>query len=229
MTDFYEGQPNVKPRWAPRVPMDRIRRLYESVARGLVDDDLLGDVGFRIYLRCKSILVVRDIYERRCLACPACGQTICLGPASQVLEGGTQRLRCESCQWEMPWRDYWLTFRHQELGPGGATDIFEEYVGSWEAARTEREKVLAIDRVIHQWHWATKVERPSFGLGRPTAVNLIEGNRRDVIAFLDRLSYGECSPDEIVAQREAWQAGWQEVKERQAQWRAKRDAKGSSK
>lgn len=223
MTDSSQGQPNVKPRWAPRVPMDRIRRLYESVARGLVDDDLLADVGFRLYLRCKSILVVRDIYERRRLPCPACGQTVRLGDASQTWDEGEQWLRCEICQWGLPWRDYWLTFRHQELGPGGATDIFEEYVRSWEAARTEREKVLAIDRVIHQWHWATTARGASLGLGRPTGVNLIEGNRRDVIAFLDRLSYGEGSPDEIEATRAEWQAGWQEVKERQAQWRAKRD------
>jgi hypothetical protein len=82
------------------------------------------------------------------------------------------------------------------------------------------------ERVIHQWHWATKAQRPSLGLGRPAGVNLIEGNRRDVIDFLDRLSYGDGSTQQIAARNEQWRAGWQQVKKQQAHWRATRRENG---
>lgn len=45
-------------RWSPRVPKGKIRRLYESDARGLLDDELLDDVGIALLLRCQDILMV---------------------------------------------------------------------------------------------------------------------------------------------------------------------------
>ena len=83
---------------------------------------------------------------------------------------------------------YWATFRHQELGAGGARDYFAEFVEKWDRARTPRERLLLIDRLIHMWHWEEANKPPKFGLGRPPGVNLIEGNRKDVIAFLDGLT-----------------------------------------
>jgi hypothetical protein len=49
--------------------------------------------------------------------------------------------------------------------------------------------MLLIDRLIHGFHWYLKTGGPT----RPVAVNLIEGRLSDVVAFLDRLSYGEKS------------------------------------
>jgi len=187
----------------------------------MVDAVLIDDVGIGLYLRCKSILTVHEIRSHRRLPCPSCGQMIALTGSDWSPDGDESTLRCERCLWTMQWTDYWLTFRHQELGPGGAADIFEQYVTEWEAAATERDKILAIDRVIHRWHWETRGARPSFGLGRPTGVNLIEGSRKDVIAFLDTLSYGASSPEETGATRDAWREHWQEVKDKQAEWHAK--------
>lgn len=216
---------DVRPRWGPRVPQHRIRRLYESLARGIVDEALVDDVGIGLFLRCKSILTVHDIRLNHRLPCPSCGQVIALDGTEWSRDSDESTLRCDRCLWTMKWADYWVTFRHQELGPGGAVDIFEEYVKEWEAATTERDKILAIDRVIHRWHWETTQERPSFGLGRPTGVNLIEGSRKGVIAFLDNLSYSTSSPEETKAMRDAWRGRWQEVKERQALSRAEQQAK----
>jgi len=51
--------------------------------------------------------------------------------------------------------------------------------------------MLAIDRVIHGFHYSHKTAMPS----RPVAVNLIEGPLRKVVAFLDQLTYSDkCSP-----------------------------------
>ncbi len=41
-------------RWAAPVRQDKIRRLYETDARGLTDEALIDDVGLALYLRCQS-------------------------------------------------------------------------------------------------------------------------------------------------------------------------------
>jgi predicted RNA-binding Zn-ribbon protein involved in translation (DUF1610 family) len=218
----------IKPRWGPRVPQHKLRLLYEQMASGRVDDELLDDVGITLYARCKSILTIGDIHEHKRLPCPQCGRPIALDSARFSLERVEYLLECPACGWSLPWRDYWATFRHQELGPGGDRDIFEGFTQTWEAARTSQAKILAVDRIIHQWHWETAVERPGFGLGRPTGVNLIEGNRKDVIAFLDRLTYGVNTPPEVAEARDAWRAGLGEVRARQAQWHEGRKREASS-
>lgn len=200
----------VKPRWAPKVPPHKIRRLYELDAQGLTDETLIDDVGLGLYLRCRSILTIVEMGEKRQVPCPACRSVITLGP-DWVWEPAAM-LRCAGCGWEMSWGAYWATFRHQELGAGGARDYFAEFVENWDRARTPRERLLLIDRLIHLWHWEEAERRPKFGLGRPTGVNLIEGSRRDVIAFLDGLTYGVNAPPELCATRDRWQAHWEEVK-----------------
>ena len=50
-----------------------------------------------------------------------------------------------------------------------------------------QEKMLAIDRLIHGFHWFYKENSPT----RPVAVNLIEGRLSEVVAFLDRLTYSD--------------------------------------
>ncbi|MEZ4640730.1 MAG: hypothetical protein R2873_24870 [Caldilineaceae bacterium] len=39
---------------------------------------------------------------------------------------------------------------------------------------------------------------------------MIEGKMQDIMAFLDRLSYGEDVPPEIEQTREAWRKKWRE-------------------
>ena len=51
--------------------------------------------------------------------------------------------------------------------------------------------MLAIDRLIHEFHYSLRQPRdlPT----RPVGVNLIQGRLRDVITFLNTLTYGEGS------------------------------------
>lgn len=201
-------------RWAPRVRPEKIRRLYEQDAQGLLDDELVDDVGFALYSRCLSILHVSDamIGKVHCAQC----DTIIVRKADDL----DQLVRCQQCGWQTQWNDYANTYRGQELGAGGARDIFEDYVLRWEHVRTSRDKMVLIDQLIHRWHWETRQERPSFGLGRPTGVNLIEGNRKQVLAFLDALTYGESSTPGTAATKAAWQHHRQEVQARQVPNRA---------
>ncbi|HMD79671.1 MAG TPA: hypothetical protein VKE92_00095, partial [Anaerolineales bacterium] len=54
--------------WSPRIRPVLIKRLYESDALGFQDDELCNDVGFRLYMRCQTVLMV----SRNEVACPRC-------------------------------------------------------------------------------------------------------------------------------------------------------------
>ncbi|MGI6704943.1 MAG: hypothetical protein ACOX6S_01330 [Clostridia bacterium] len=41
-----------KPTWAPKVNPNKIRRLYQQDAKGILDDELLDDVGYSLYGSC---------------------------------------------------------------------------------------------------------------------------------------------------------------------------------
>jgi hypothetical protein len=168
-------------RWAPRVRREKLRRLYEGEAGGMLDAELLDDIGTTIYCRCRDILIVSDAAE---------GRVKCLRCDSVIVRAGDdleQMIVCGSCGWESRWDDYRRSYRHQELYARGLTAPIVEFMGGWERAASAREKMMLVDRVIHVWHWETTRGREK---GRPAAVNLIEGSRRQVIAFLDELSAG---------------------------------------
>jgi hypothetical protein len=59
--------------------------------------------------------------------------------------------------------------------------------------------MILLDRLIHGYHWNQK-----FGPTRPVAVNLIQGRLRDVIHFMDKLSYGESSTPGMEEIKEIW-------------------------
>ena len=62
VTDFSK----IRHYWAPRARPELIRRLYESDAAGLLDGELVDEVGYALLLRCKTIQCVT---ERRCPEC----------------------------------------------------------------------------------------------------------------------------------------------------------------
>jgi Zn ribbon nucleic-acid-binding protein len=206
-------------RWAPRVHPNKLKRLYELDAQGILDDDLIDEVGYTLYSRCQSILHVSDAMNGK-VHCPQC-DTIILHQTNDSADV----LACPTCGWEARWGAYYNTYRTQELGAGGAVDIFHDFMAQWERVRTSREKMVLIDQLIHRWHWETQHQRPKFGLGRPTGVNLIEGNKQQVLALLDTLTYGAGSTTDTQTTKAAWRAYWQEVQEHQAAGHAARQAK----
>ena len=50
------------------------------------------------------------------------------------------------------WDDYYATYRTDELGAGGAWDIFSAFVAQWPRVHALREKMVLIDRLIYSWH-----------------------------------------------------------------------------
>lgn len=176
------------PRWAPRVAQSKIRQLYETDAMGIYDQDLIDEVGYSLLARCESFITANRARAGE-LPCPECGQTV----------RREEMLNCP-CGWALPWADYFQTIQHKQLsGAEPVLEQFRDFVGAYPSARTPQARMLLIDRLLHGFHWYYKTNGPT----RPVAVNLIEGRLGDVVAFLERLSYGEESTPgtrEILAQ-----------------------------
>ena len=182
---------NRLPRWAPRVSKRKIHQLYETDAQGIYDLDLIDEVGYGLLVRCESFITANRAREGE-LPCPECGRTV----------RREETLHCP-CGWTLPWADHFKTIRHKQLsGAEPVIQQFQDYVDAYPAARTPQEKMLLIYRLIHGFHWYLKTGGPT----RPVAVNLIEGRLSDVVAFLDRLSYGEKSTPGMVETYAQWDA-----------------------
>jgi hypothetical protein len=172
-----------------------VRRLYETDARGIRDEELIDAVGYGLYARCASILAVTAAQHGR-VACPRCSTII------MRETGGDDDavLRCEACEWEIAWAAYHRTYRGKQLYGGNAVDIFRRFHERFPALDEPRAKMLAIDRLLHEFHAGLKEP------GRPVAANLLEGTLGEVIAFLETLSYGSESTNGLAEAQSGWRA-----------------------
>ncbi len=181
------------PGTAPRVAQAKIRQLYESDALGIHDEELLDEVGYALLARCQSFIAANRA-AAGVVSCPVCGEEIAHNRVKD------EWLRCPACGWELTWGAYFATFQHRQLsGAGPVLELFGQFVARFPAAASPAEKMLAIDILIHGFHWYHK-----FGPTRPVAVNLIQGHLGEVIAFLDQLSLGPESTPGIGEKRAEW-------------------------
>jgi hypothetical protein len=100
-------------RWASRVDPLKIRRLYESDAQGMLDGELLGDVGYGIYVRCQALLEVSAAWRGK-VKCWHCGKIIprrqgrmveYTGHGPSLIGGKTEVLLCGRCGRRITWAD----------------------------------------------------------------------------------------------------------------------------
>jgi transcriptional regulator with XRE-family HTH domain/predicted RNA-binding Zn-ribbon protein involved in translation (DUF1610 family) len=173
--------------WPRRVSRRVIRQLYELDAKGIVDAELINEVGFGLLARCESIVIVTSAHHRGQVTCPACGgDVVRLRP----LHVRTQPLHCDSCGWTTTWGAYYDSYRRHgdgRLTGGSALPAYHEFITRFRTARTPRARLLAIDSLIHRFHHELKVST------MPAAASLIEGSTSDIIDFLDQLSAGDGS------------------------------------
>jgi hypothetical protein len=191
--------------WAPRVPKNLIRRLYEEDALGFTDDALADEVGWCILARCQSFIKAVQAVSGQVI-CPVC---------QQVFFHSSNRdevMQCPSCGWELTWGEYFATIQHRQLSGGEAVVLlFQEYVRDFPAAQNYQQKLLLIDKLIHGFHIYFKDGSST----RTTAVNLIEGNYHDVVNFLDQLTYGSASTQGTYAIYQEWR---QKIDETSKKW-----------
>jgi ribosomal protein L37AE/L43A len=183
----------VLPQWAPRVPKSKIKRLYDLDAKGIYDWALIDDVGYSLRSRCKSFITACQATSGKA-SCPVC-ETIIPHQWDK-----SEILVCRNCDWQLTWGEYFATIQHKQLsGAEPVLELFQEFVDAYPKAKNEREKMIHIDRLLHGFHWHI-----NYGPTRPVAINLLEGRLRDVILFLDQLSYGPGSTIGIVEQKVEW-------------------------
>ena len=173
--------------WAPKVERDKIRRLYETDAKGIVDEDLIDDVGYSLYARCEAIQMVT---ERRC---PHCHEKLTVDTARDGLAA------CPGCKWTMPWKRFKRSYKGHRIHGGRAYPLFLKFMSDFRLARAPRDKLLAIDLVIHAVH-----EDASKVWTIPASCNLIEGTQADILELLDGLAYGDTSTPGLSARKAEW-------------------------
>lgn len=186
-------------RWARRVRPEVIRRLYTLDAKGIVDEELIDEVGYGLYARCQSIRQATRAHAGKAM-CPRCRNDVVRSSDDWRRWTKEEPLVC-ACGWSTTWGAYHKSYQGKQLHGGQAYPMFRGFIDRWPEARTPRDKMLAIDALIHACHGLFKGE-----MGRPAACNVIEGTARDLLRFLDELAYGRESTDGIAASRERWAA-----------------------
>jgi len=171
---------NERPRWTGRVPRHKIAQLYAKDAEGIIDEELIDEVGYALFARCESIMLATEAKEGKAV-CPKCHSTVYHSEKRDTIT-------CDTCDWTFPWSDYLDTTRRRQLNVGGIEPFLREYMTQFPKADTPRKKMIQIDNLIHRYHWEIKGEP-----GRPSAVNLIGGKIHEVVAFLNTLTYSENS------------------------------------
>jgi hypothetical protein len=201
------GEAGTSIRWNPRVRQEQIWQIYQNDARGLVDAELLDAVGFTLYQRCQSILMV----EERKVECPRCWHIFPTGWQWHK-RCEAMPIHCPSCrEWQITGRQYRESFCGDNLAAGNALPAFQEFVEVYPHATTPRERMLLIDRLIHEFHYRLTRTAPneerfhrSDSPHASTGCNLIEGHHDEVVAFLDRLTYGPGSTPELRVTYSRW-------------------------
>ena len=164
-------------RWAPRVAPYKIRRLYETDALGLVDEEQIDDVGYALLARCESILEVTAAHRHGRIRCPRCRADVRRHGDPTDPATRDEVIRCGACGWATTWRAYHQTYRGKRLFGANAVPAFAAFARDFTRAATPRQKMVAIDQLIHEVHRAS-----TGAIGRPAVVNVIEGGVRDTIA-----------------------------------------------
>ena len=181
-------------RWAPKVPRARIRQLYRADARGVVDKELIADVGEALYARCQSILLLTD----GSFLCPRCAAVIVVGWGRP--EGADIPCPAEGCGWTTTNRVYHNSWRRQDLLGGNIRGPMEAFMAGYGRARDPQERMRLIDGLIHAFH-----QNLAGNATKSAATNLIDGKRKRVEAFLDELAYGPGSTPGMAEARERWE------------------------
>jgi ribosomal protein L37AE/L43A len=173
-------------------PAAKLIRLYEVNAGGLLDDQLVDDVGWRLWDRLSDVVRVTEGRVR----CPACTTEF---PVRAAGRSADEVVPCPRCNWSVTPAAWHASWRHRGLH--GACPEFARFVAAWPAAGSIRDRMLLIDAVVHALHAASRSDMP----GNFAARNILEGSRPKIVALLDELAEG---PGSHIADgaRQRWNA-----------------------
>ncbi|HEY94232.1 MAG TPA: hypothetical protein G4O15_04790 [Dehalococcoidia bacterium] len=186
-------EPEIQIKWSPRVSREKILELYIKVASGNNDEELIDEVASAFYNRCSDLI---RIAERR-FACPECHEEF------RHPHQPSTDLLCNKCGWHVDWKTFYSTIKGKQLLVNvDLTDVTRKFVNDLPECRTPQAKMILIDAIIHACHaW---VQNGVTYYGRPLAVNFIEGNMNQVVAFLENLPNGPDTLPEMTEQLMDW-------------------------
>lgn len=170
-----------RPGSAPKVSRQKIRRLFEGDARAMLDEDLAEDVTYSLYARCASLLEVRGV-EAAQVAPPRARRVV---ERPTTWEGFVKRQRYP---WEIAWQEDFEAPRRTPLEAGGDLERMAYFVTRAPRARSAREKMLLVSRLLYEcWESLQGAAPPG---QPPLAAQLIAGNEAELRALFAELAYG---------------------------------------
>ncbi len=165
-------------KWCEKVSRSDLQKLYKGEAAGMLDEDLLEDIGITFYMRCTQAKRVRELMEKGQMLCLQCGEVLTCTSYEGVVT-------C-TCGYSYTYREYRRSCNSANMPGGRATPIFESYAQKWEGCTNAAQKMLLIDWLIHECH----VTLMSDEQGRSVCVNLIEGTKKQISDLINQLAYG---------------------------------------
>ena len=188
--------------WAKRVSRRDIQRLYESDARGMLDEELLDQLTFAIHVRVSDMFEVREAQQTGRVKCRECGATV-PQPYRMGAPNKNNPLKCDQCGWEVTCGELYDSYTGKSMLPGSVTDLFETYMQRFPNAKTTQEKMLLIDWLIHQFHVNQGVAR------KPVGENVIQGTTEQIAHLLETLANGPGSTQGL-ASTDDWRAVYED-------------------
>lgn len=166
-------------KWSKKVALKDINKLYQGEAKGLIDEELLEDVGLTFYIRCKQAIEVRELIDNGQMMCLQCGAVLPKKDYKEVVN-------CD-CGYSYTFREYRRSCTSANMPGGRATEIFEYFTQKWPHSKETVQKMMLIDWLIHQCH----ITIMSGAKGRSVCVNLLEGTQKQIYDLINKLAYGE--------------------------------------
>lgn len=193
--------------WAPRVSLYKIKAFNIRESQSLLDDDLLNDVGYSLFSRCESILEYTRALQGR-VKCKRCAKTGRRTIIERKTGKTSEMIRCPVCSWQVRWRVYLRESKRirGQLKAGHAYEAFQRYVDTCPKCRNAKEKIIAIDRLIHDFHWGLQNKGKSLEAMRTASVNLLAGSATQILELLDELAYGKHAKPELLETRDWWRS-----------------------
>ena len=192
--------------WAPRVNLHEIKKFYLSCAGGFYDEALIDNTGIALYLRCESILEYTLAHEGK-VKCKRCYQNGSETFIDRLTKTPKELLHCPVCGWQIQWRVYVSETEKKQTGQlmaGRARHAFEAYYKKYPRCKEANEKIIAIDQLIHSFHWTLRGELEEPSGARTACVNLLEGNATQIMELLNNLTYSGQTQPEMLETKEWW-------------------------
>ena len=171
-----------------KVSRNDLMKLYQSEAKGLINEDLLDEVGYTFYTRCTQAKQARELMEQGKMLCLHCGAVLSddivkIGGYTPFSKSNLP-VSCD-CGYSYTYREYRRCCNAANMPGGRATPIFEHFAQKWPSCKDTAQKMMLIDWLVHECH----VTLMSGIAGRSVCINFIEGTTKQISDLITTLAH----------------------------------------